>query len=301
MIERVHFKNFKSLQDVTLDLGPLTALVGVNGCGKSSALEGIHLLSQTGRRAPRSANPNQENFLKQRWQRLGATFSGARSPRRLATQDQPTDIELSMRALDQDALHLTISLPALTDEDRADDPLTFHVSLDGPAGALSASIPPTHGEDADLVLDHPRVRRFTSAVYLNLNAREMARASIPEGTHPRMRFDGYGLASTLAWMKGEVEEELAMITEDLRKIVPGVRRIRTQRQELTHRRTERMTIDGQPIWRPVEETILGDRFAVEFDGGHVIPADLLSEGTVLALGLLTKLREPQAPSPRPVG
>lgn len=53
MIDRVHFERFKSLGDVTLDLGRLTALVAPNGCGKSSVLQGIHLLSQSGvRRLP---------------------------------------------------------------------------------------------------------------------------------------------------------------------------------------------------------------------------------------------------------
>lgn len=48
MIDRVHFENFKSLANVTLDFGRFTALVGTNGCGKSSVLQGLHLLSQTG-------------------------------------------------------------------------------------------------------------------------------------------------------------------------------------------------------------------------------------------------------------
>ena len=52
MIDRVHFENFKSLQDVTLHLGRLTALVGPNGCGKSSVLQGMHLLSLTGVKSP---------------------------------------------------------------------------------------------------------------------------------------------------------------------------------------------------------------------------------------------------------
>lgn len=55
---------------------------------------------------------------------------------------------------------------------------------------------------------------------------------------------------------------------------------------------DKVTIDGQPIWRPVERSRLGDRFSIEFDDGTEVPADLLSEGTVLALGLLTKLHEP---------
>lgn len=58
---------------------------------------------------------------------------------------------------------------------------------------------------------------------------------------------------------------------------------------------DKVSIDGQPVWRPVDEEQLGDRFAIEFGNGQSIPADLLSEGTVLALGLLTKLSEPKRP------
>jgi AAA15 family ATPase/GTPase len=52
MIDRAHFENFKSLQNVTLHLERFTALVGANGCGKSSVLQGMYLLSQHAREAP---------------------------------------------------------------------------------------------------------------------------------------------------------------------------------------------------------------------------------------------------------
>jgi predicted ATPase len=58
---------------------------------------------------------------------------------------------------------------------------------------------------------------------------------------------------------------------------------------------EKVDIDGQPIWRPVDRPRIGDRFSIEFANGSEVPADLLSEGTVLALGLLTKMREPRRP------
>jgi len=56
MIDRIHFENLKSLASVTLDLGRFTALVGANGCGKSSVLQGLHLLSQTGLKKPADRN-----------------------------------------------------------------------------------------------------------------------------------------------------------------------------------------------------------------------------------------------------
>ncbi len=41
MLQSVHFKNFRSLRDVKLNLAPLTVLVGPNSSGKTSALEGL--------------------------------------------------------------------------------------------------------------------------------------------------------------------------------------------------------------------------------------------------------------------
>lgn len=62
MIESVHFQNFKSLRDVELaGLQRLTVIVGPNGVGKSSVLQGLHLLSQlSAKRAP-------QQLLSGRW------------------------------------------------------------------------------------------------------------------------------------------------------------------------------------------------------------------------------------------
>lgn len=245
MIDCVHFENFKSLQGVTLHLGRLTALVGPNGCGKSSVLQGMRLLSQTELAYLRGLHV--EEF-----------------PQRLMYRSRPRDMTLSMRSNDGDELRLEVRREP--------------------------------GKPATEKVLHPRTRpRLASLVYLHLDADKMVQTSLAEDENPRLASDGSGLASTLAWMKGAAEDELAEITSDLRQIVPGVKRIRTLRERVTNRRMEKVDIDGQPVWRPIDETKIGDRFAIEFDDGSEVPSDLLSEGTVLALGLLTKLREPERP------
>jgi len=47
MIRRLHIQNFKCLLDVSLDLAPLTVLVGPNDSGKSSVLEALAFLGLT--------------------------------------------------------------------------------------------------------------------------------------------------------------------------------------------------------------------------------------------------------------
>jgi predicted ATPase len=246
MIDRVHFENFKSLQNVTLDLGRLTALVGANGCGKSSVLQGMYLLSQ---KAPKVAPGLEEIAV----------------PQRLLYRGSPGNFTLSMRNSEGHELSIEQRVAV--------------------------------GQLAQWEISRPRTssNEFASVAYLHLDASQMTRTSFAEDETPRMAADGGNLASALAWMKGAAENDLAQITTDLRQVVPGVKRIRALRERLPHRRMDKLDIDGQPIWRPIDEFVIGDRFEIELDDGSEIPADLLSEGTVLALGLLTKLREPDRP------
>ena len=45
MLTSLTLRNFKSYQEATLSLAPITFLIGANASGKSNALEAIRLLS----------------------------------------------------------------------------------------------------------------------------------------------------------------------------------------------------------------------------------------------------------------
>ena len=47
MITQLNLSNFKSHKDTRLDLGNLTVLTGVNGCGKTSVIQALLLLRQS--------------------------------------------------------------------------------------------------------------------------------------------------------------------------------------------------------------------------------------------------------------
>lgn len=288
MIDRVELENFKSLQHVTLHLGQLTALVGPSGCGKSSVLQGMHLLSQTGVKAPT------DRRIGEPWGRFAWIYNDPQTAQRLIYRGRAGTMLLGMRHSDGDELRV-VHVPHEHDSDRSQ----FHVLVD-PAPQLRCALPPPDfsTESWDLIhatLDHERVQKFAATAYLRLDAGKLVRTTTAEADIPTMAPEGYGLASTLAWMKTAAADELAQITSDLRSVVPGVKHIKTYRDRVANQRLEKTDIDGQPMWRLVDETAIEDRFAIEFDDGFEVPPDLLSEGTVLALGLLAKLRAPGRP------
>ena len=45
MVENIRIRNYKSIVDLTLDLGRFNVIIGTNGCGKSNILEAITMAS----------------------------------------------------------------------------------------------------------------------------------------------------------------------------------------------------------------------------------------------------------------
>lgn len=296
MIDQVRFRNFKSLRDVTLDLGKLTVLVGPNGSGKSSALEAINLLSRAATPSPADGGPHV-------WLRFAPLFDkgGGVIPFRVASRSTkqislPIDVGMTMREADGEEFSLRIAVLQIPPEHSNGDECEFTLSLKGKSEPLELTVTRSGMEKASAKLSEPRFLRYASAQFLKLEPSLMYQTTVSDEEIPYLDPSGDNLASTLAWMKGAAEENLVQLQDALAQIVPGARRIRTYRERLSTSRVERLILEGQPVWRPVNETALGDRFEVEFDNGASIPADLLSEGTILALGLLTKLYEKDRPS-----
>lgn len=285
MISRLHFENFKSLANVDVDLERLTVLVGGNGSGKSSVLKATHLLAQIAR-LPRVMDP---------WSGFSSILGDAGHLRRLITSPGSGAVRMSMSQQQGDTLSLSILVREPQDSD-VDELLQsrfrFEVSVEGQSGqpSLTVTVPSSDARPGEF--GDPRIRAFSPVVYLNLDASLMRESSVVEEETPTMEANGHGLASSLAYLAGAEPEVLERITADLAQVVPGVRRIRTFRERVQDHGLDQLEIQGESVWRPVARTRLGDRFAIEFDKAGIIRADLLSEGTVLALGLITKLHEP---------
>lgn len=112
---------------------------------------------------------------------------------------------------------------------------------------------------------------------------------------PKFMADGSGLASTIAALLVNRSPIIDTIQDELRRMVPAARRLRAPMTTITRTENEILTINGREVLNPVERSYNGYQLELELAGTGFIPASLLSEGTLLMIGLLTILHT----SPRP--
>lgn len=271
MISQVRFENFKALQDVVIDLERLTVLVGANATGKTSVLEGLDLLTRLA-----THQHLEDTKVHGRFARV---LAGRHAPGRLRTLGAAGEVAVSITG--EVAAAFRVEPGAL--EDAAATHYTI-VSGEQVGTSPRLSSPPFHE-----VFKRLEATGIGKAVRLRLDPSRLGAASYVDNEHPHVEPDGHGLASVLALARGEQADVIARIESDLRRIVPRARKVHTSFARIQRNVVEVVTINGKSIEQEVERTYTGQRFSLEIDGVGSVPADMLSEGTLLVLGLLTVL------------
>ena len=230
MIQQESLRNFKCLRDVTIDLEPFTVFVGANGSGKTSILQGIDLLCRTFRTQP-------------------GQLDGEYEPHRSFGTEQ--EIQLSCKSNTLSFWHHTISLAQqhLVRSGQLSPGVGTKFTVDdGDAVQTWKPWQPQHG-----ILANP--------IWLRLDPNSLRNQGA--NSDPRlMNPNGQGLHSATASMNLEDPDLWLKLQEDLRRIVPSVRRLRH-------------TPQNQLLFDTIN--------------GKGLSASQISEGTLLTLGLLTAI------------
>ncbi|MGK4003808.1 AAA family ATPase [Sorangium sp. So ce1036] len=287
MIQQVSFTNFKSLRRVDAHLGRFTIVVGPNGSGKTSLLDGLHYLAQATQRP-----------LKQLMSGVFAppnlTSRGATGVMRLAAtgsfQEVSAEVEIVV-ACEDDANGSagwsgTVTrrwgdVSEATSETRAGWRLAVP---DAPPAAID-SIERHHSGPEMAAL----ARELGSARKLRLNAEVLAAPSYSEEEMPCLATDGGDLASVLADAAGRMPEAFQALQDAARRVIPALDRIRTRRAKVRRRERQEILIGDEPIQHAVARVYWGQQLVLDFKGAPDVPAPLASEGTLLVIGLLTAL------------
>src|ERR1700732_4794201 len=238
MISKVSIRNFKCLRDVQIELERFTVFVGPNASGKSSILQALNFLSRSFQ--------GQEGLLEGE---LSQALSRAAND----------NVELAAECAGKGYRY------------RSRFPSPPSPSWSGTGRGVAVEL-----NSADWEHWMPSQTNQTPlplSVLLRLENSKLVQANLVSGD--AMASDGSGLHSALANMALNDPDAWQQLQEDLRRIIPTIRRLR-------HTKTGMM---NQPA-------------ALLFDtvGAESLPASQVSEGTLLVLGLLAALYAPGRPS-----
>lgn len=237
MISQVTIKNFKCLRDVTVNLERFTVFVGANGSGKTSFLQALDLLCRAFR-----TQIAQFGFPGQTGQ-LDGEFQSNRS------YGTTEEVELSCLSGETHYRY------------RTNPPPQQHRPSQKWAGDGAAFA--TDTSPLDWKQSQPQHGTLPNPVWLRLDPNALRTAGAGNHSDPRlMQPTGQGLHAATASMNLEDPDLWSKLQEDLRRIVPAIRRLRhTPQNELLFD-----TINAKGL-----------------------KAHQVSEGTLLTLGLLTAI------------
>ncbi len=250
MIKNASISNYKSLHDVRFGLERFTVFVGPNASGKSSILQALDLLCRTFR----MDHPAQmeSEILK------GISRGGV------------GNVDLAVEIGDRAYRYRTVG--------KNNTRVTHHP---GQKPWLGTGRGVSEGMNLD---DWKEWKTPTSetiptpqAVLLRLETSNLLPSIAPASGSDLtvMAPNGIGIHSSLASMTLNDPDSWQALQENLRQIIPSIRRLRHTK--------------AAHVQQPT---------AVLFDtqGGDSLPADQVSEGTLLVLGLLTALYSPDRPN-----
>lgn len=264
MLKTVHFQSIKALQDVRLDLAPLTFLVGPNGCGKSTLLDQIEVLCGCSHHDPGSRHA---------LGRAGEVLSAV-DPPSLRTEGD-SDGSMSWQGQDSSGATFSIECPAGPAKGWYDR-VKLVASADGRALVMDVNElrQEKRAEFDDLLSSHlswwsQRLRLIPQYIAAPVDVRE-----------ERLDPSGYGLASILTAFALNDQQAYAALQADMAAIVPEFQRIHISKVE----------IEGKDKVKHG-----GVSLGMVFRGAGRRPASQISDGTLLALALLTATHNREMP------
>jgi len=275
MLEEVILHNFKSHKSTQLNLdnSRLHALVGKNSSGKTSVLQALHYLSWL------YNSSFQEIFQYERLPEFITTIG----------QDNMSVTGIGFRG-DNPRLNWAVSYKW---QQSLNPPwlASWKVDLDEGRGGSKGESPNSLRNNS-----YPTPPSLRYAVHLKLVATNLAKAAYSDEITPRVEFDGSGLAPTIDYLRNEAPDKFQSLQEMLQRIVPGVREVGVRRAKVPVNRQRLIEVDGKSISYEESQEMAGQEVVLDMNTGKRIPAHAISEGTMLTLGLLTVLMNPNQPN-----
>ncbi|AFW96191.1 ATPase [Anabaena sp. 90] len=277
MLEKLILHNFKSHKstEFNFDNSRLHGIVGKNSAGKTTVLQALHYLSMI----------SDTSFEK--------IFEYDRSPQFITTiGEKNMSVTASGYWDNQKNCQVSYSL-----ENKNTHNWIAKLSWNIDGNKSNWTNEKLYGSYSYSPQDPPLPSNFFKpTVYLKLVASNLAKPAYSEEITPKVEFDGSGLAPTLDFLRDEAPDKFQLIEEKLSRIVPNVRKVGIKRAKVPVIRKRLIEVDGKSISYEETQEMTGQEVVLDMNTGERIPAHAISEGTMLTLGLLTVLMNPNQPN-----
>ena len=277
MIETIELENFKSHRDtkINLDSSRLHALVGPNSSGKTSVLQASHTLSQLAELS------------------FEGVFQHPMSPESLATMgsDWFSVMVGSSTQFGHERCNWRAGYNFLRGNSKRWASPTATWRINQQDENKSQGWDKSLNKATFLIPEKLRYAAFLKFIVANL-----VKPTYSEALAPEVESDGLGLAPALDYIRDETPDVFQNIEEWLRRIVPGLGRIGIRRAKVTLNRQRIIEVNKKSIPYEDNQEVTGQEVILDMNTGERIPAHAISEGTMLALGLLTVLANPKRPN-----
>ncbi|MBD1211517.1 MAG: AAA family ATPase [Dolichospermum circinale Clear-D4] len=277
MLEKLILHNFKSHKSTELnfDNSRLHGIVGKNSAGKTSVLQALHYLSMI-------TNTSFEKI-----------FKYDRSPQFITTIGEK-NMSVTASGYWENQKNCQVSY-RLENKNTNNWIAKLSWNIDGNKSSWTNE--KLYGSYSYSPQDPPLPSNFFKpTVYLKLIASNLAKPAYSEEITPRVEFDGSLLAPTLDFIRDEAPDKFQLIEEKLSRIVPNVRKVGIKRAKVPVIRKRLIEVDGKSISYEETQEMTGQEVVLDMNTGERIPAHAISEGTMLTLGLLTVLMNPNQPN-----
>jgi predicted ATPase len=265
MIEKISVTDFKNHAQTEIQLGCVTALVGQNGCGKTSLLLAIQTLNRLGKQIVLDGNFNFEfinNFIRKGRQQVGISIEGEQPPWKIA-----------------------LTIPAGSGGAFGQD-----FEFEGEKWSSEQHSPIQFNREPNLLA----VQAFGRVAYFKAIAQHISAPSYTLEIPPMLGADGANTASVISDLKTSQEEIFERIEDDLKKIVGLVKRIRVHRVPKVIKEKRTFSANGSSFVYDEDRQVDAQELIFDTTSGDRLPASMMSEGTLVTLALLTLLHTSDA-------
>lgn len=272
MINGLQLVNIGCHADTRITFGPLTAIVGQNGTGKTTVLKALEKMSpMLDRKRSKILIP------REKWARNGggvesrifAAFEHA--PKAGSYVWNSVTAEVTSREDSDNGIFSTLLITG--------SPLWMTGN-----GRIDMSIDPQAWKNTDV---RPISRDLTRCIYLKVHLDSLREPSYSPETYPSLKADGSMLSTVLANLMASDRLVFEKILSSVREVVPVIRDIRAKRCPVTLCEPATVSVKGKDIVYTDEREVQGHQLRFDTETGKDLPASSISDGTLYVLALST--------------